>query len=72
MLPVGVVLLLALLSIIAACCRRGGCCGRRKPTRPIVGATYPPPTGSGYPNQVSLGRMSAAVQRRFGGYEDSA
>lgn len=55
MLPVGVVLLLALLSIIAACCRRGGCCGRRKPTRPIVGATYPPPTGNGYPNQVSSG-----------------
>ena len=55
MLPVGVVLLLALLSIIAACCRRGGCCGRRKPTRPIVGATYPPPTGNGYPNQVRLG-----------------
>lgn len=59
MLPVGVVLLLALGSIILACCRRRGCCGSRKPSRPIVGATYPPYNGNGYPNQV--GRIPGAA-----------
>lgn len=53
MLPVGVVIALALASLLLACLRRRGCCGGKR-SRPIVGASYPPAYGTGYPNQVNV------------------
>jgi V8-like Glu-specific endopeptidase len=50
-LPVGVVVVLALISLLVTCLRRGCCGGKR--SRPIVGASYPPAYGAGYPNQAA-------------------